>query len=81
VCVCVCVIGGFRAWVSVRGQNTQFVQYKNQYVYESPPHKDSKPDVCVCVCVCWAPSAAENLHLSAELVIKPDSSVCVCVCV
>jgi len=51
VCVCVCVIGGFRAWVSVRGQNTQFVQYKNQYVYESPPHKDSKPDVCVCVCV------------------------------
>jgi len=47
----VCVIGGFRAWVSVRGQNTQFVQYKNQYVYESPPHKDSKPDVCVCVCV------------------------------
>jgi len=33
-----------------------------------------------CVCVCWAPSAAENLHLSAELVIKPDSIVCVCVC-
>jgi len=33
----VCVMGRFRGRVTVRGENIQFVQYKNHYVYGKSP--------------------------------------------
>jgi len=46
--VCLCAMGR----VSVIGENIQFVQYKNHYVYEMSPFRCACLDECVCVCVC-----------------------------